>query len=213
MPGWGRSPAVRGADRDHGRDAIELLDALGVERFAVVGNSMGGATAIRLAVDHPDRVTHLITMGAVAPGPRYFLPGGGPSEGLAQVYRTYRDPSPEGMRALVEMFTFDPAFATEELVEERSAVARFRPDHLANFIADPNVRRRSATLEEIATITAPTLVLHGRDDRVIPVENSLMLISAIPDSRAVIVNRCGHWLMLEHQGEFSRLVSDFILHT
>lgn len=212
MPGWGRSAAVTYEERDHVAAAIELLDALGIEKAAVVGNSMGGATSVKLAATHPDRVSHLITMGVGYSGSRMFSPGDGPSEGLKLLQAGYLDPSPEGMRRMVDIFTFDKSFATDELVAQRSAVARSRPDHLANFIAGMSRPRRGvATAEEIAQITAPSLILHGRDDRVVHFEGSLNLVAMIPDSRMVLVNRCGHWLMLEHSDEFNRLVADFVL--
>jgi len=210
MPGWGQSVAVKWDARDHVKDAIAMLDALGIEKVAIVGNSMGGATALRLTAEYPDRVSHLMTMGAGSAGPRYFSAADGPSEGLKLLQAGYRDPSPEGMRRMVNIFTFDPTFATDELVEQRSKVAMSRQDHLDNFIEGMGHRRGFATLDQIMSITAPTLIMHGRDDRVVPYENALMLVTAIPNSRAVIVNRCGHWLMLEHADEFNRLVSDFV---
>lgn len=212
MPGWGRSVTATYETRDHVATAVELLDALGIERAAIVGNSMGGATSVKLAATHPDRVSHLITMGVGYSGSRIFTAGDGPSEGLKLLQAGYVDPSPESMRRMVDIFTFDKSFATDELVEQRSAVARSRPDHLANFIEGMSKPRRGvATAEEIATITAPSLFMHGRDDRVVHFEGSLNLVAMVPNSRMVLVNRCGHWLMLEHSDEFNRLVSDFVL--
>lgn len=62
----------------------------------------------------------------------------------------------------------------------------------------------------LSGITVPTLLIHGRDDRVVPFENSLFLLANIPDSRLVLLNRCGHWAMIEHAEEFNRLVIDFV---
>jgi 2-hydroxy-6-oxonona-2,4-dienedioate hydrolase len=212
MPGWGRSSAVAWDERDHVANAIELLDALGIEKAAVVGNSMGGATSLKLTATHPHRVSHLITMGVGYSGSRIFSAGDGPSEGLKLLQAGYVDPSPEGLRRMVDIFTYDKTFATDELVEQRSKVALSRPDHLANFIQGMSKPRRGiATAEEIGSITAPSLLLHGRDDRVVHFEGSLNLVAMIPDSRMVLVNRCGHWLMLEHSDEFNRLVTDFVL--
>nr|WP_221762130.1 alpha/beta hydrolase [Nonomuraea sp. WAC 01424] len=56
----------------------------------------------------------------------------------------------------------------------------------------------------------PTLLIHGRDDRVVSFETSLYLLADIPHIRLVLLNRCGHWAMIEHADEFNRLVADFI---
>lgn len=211
MPGWGRSSAVTYDKRDHVTSALQLIDALGIEKVALIGNSMGGATSIKFAAMYPERTSHLITMGPGAPGTRLFLPGDGPSEGLKLLQGGYRDPSPEGMRKMVNIFTYDPAFATDELVEQRSSVARSRQDHLDNFIEGmTKPRTGGATIEQVMSIQAPALLIHGRDDRVVHYEHTLALVSMIPNSRAVILNRCGHWAMLEHLDEFSRLVADFV---
>ena len=68
-------------------------------------------------------------------------------------------------------------------------------------------------MDEIASIKAPTLVIHGRDDRVVHFEAGLRLVSMISDSRLLLLNRCGHWAQLEHADEFNRVVRDFILNT
>lgn len=214
MPGWGDSDPVKPQERDHVQTALELMDALGLEKAAFVGNSMGGATSLKVAARHPDRVSHVISMGAGAPGPRIFSPGNGPSEGLKVLHRGYLDPSPETMRALVDIMTFDKEFATEELVLQRSENARARQDHLDNFAAGlGRPRRGEASMDEIASIKAPTLVIHGRDDRVVHFEAGLRLVSMISDSRLLLLNRCGHWAQLEHADEFNRVVRDFVLNT
>lgn len=79
MPGWGQSDTATPDDRDH-LGALQLfLDALDLGRVALIGNSMGGMTALRFAAAHPERVSHLICMGSPAPGVNVFAPGGGPA--------------------------------------------------------------------------------------------------------------------------------------
>ncbi|MFS3128299.1 alpha/beta fold hydrolase [Nocardioides sp. Bht2] len=218
MPGWGGSSAVATIDMDHDRDLFELLDALGIERAALVGNSMGAHTAVRFATLHPERLTHLVTMGAsLGRGQAsLFGPGDGPSEGLKVLVRAYKDASPENMKALVEIMTYDKErFATPELTGARSAAALERPDHLANYVeglahgAPIPIKVDRAKLPEIAV---PTLLIHGKDDRVLHFEVSLNLLANIPNSRLVLLNRCGHWAMIEHADEFNRLVVDFLSH-
>lgn len=209
MPGWGRSHPVTFEERDHPATAVELLDALGIDKAAFIGNSMGGATALRLAVGHSDRVSHLVTMGAGAGGTKLFGPAG-PTEGIKVLTAGYRDPSPETMGRLVDIMSFDSGDHREELARQRSEAALAHPEHLANFLAGVGRRRPWPDEEELAAIPVPTLLIHGRDDRVVHYENALRLLSLIPDSRAVLLNRCGHWAQVEHAAEFNRLVGRFV---
>lgn len=215
MPGWGGSDPVTRAENDHARAAVELLDALGIEKAAFVGNSMGGITTLRMATEHPERVSHVVTMG---PGsgmqPKLFSPGGGLSEGMKVLLEGYRDPTPETMKRLVEVMTYDSArFGTDELAAERAANAVANPTHLANYLdafASGGPIPRWFRLEDLTRVELPTLLIHGRDDRVVHYENSLLLCSYIPNSRLVLLNRCGHWAQVEHAEEFNRLVTDFV---
>jgi 2-hydroxy-6-oxonona-2,4-dienedioate hydrolase len=98
----------------------------------------------------------------------------------------------------------------EVLAAERSENARANPVHLENFLSGLGAGRLWPSEEELAGITAPALLVHGRDDRVVHYENSLKLVALIPDSRLVLFNRCGHWAQLEHAAEFNRLVEQFV---
>jgi 2-hydroxy-6-oxonona-2,4-dienedioate hydrolase len=217
MPGWGRSDAVAPEDNNHVSALVEFMDALGIEKAALVGNSMGGVTVMAMAVQHPERVSHVITMGSGHMQlPTLFSPQDGLSEGLKILFEGYQNPTPETMRKLVEIMTFDKANATEELARQRSQSALARPEHLANFLASipgGGPVRWWFDIEEVRKVTAPTLLIHGRDDRVVPMEQSLHFLARIPNSRAVIFNQCGHWAMIEHADEFNRLVTDFIAHS
>ena len=211
MPGWGDSVPATYEERNHPTTVIEFLDALGIERAAFVGNSMGGATALKVTADHPGRVSHLVTLGAGAPGAKLFLPGGGPSEGYKLLLAAYRDASPKQMQKFVDVFCFDEKFRSPELAQERSDRALAHPEHLANFIAGiGRPRRGTATEEEIAGIEVPTLVIHGRDDRVVPYENGVKLCGLIPNSTLVVFNQCGHWAQVEKADQFNRLLIDFV---
>ncbi|WP_030463649.1 alpha/beta fold hydrolase [Kitasatospora sp. NRRL B-11411] len=216
LPGWGESDPVDFADYDHVDAVCRLLDAMGIEKAAFVGNSMGGHTALRLAAERPERVSHLITMGPpIQMKPFLFGAGGGPTEGLKIMYQTYSDASPEGMRRLVEIMVYDKArFATPELCELRSEAALRRPEHLANIAAVAPKAPIPIWLDlaKVSGITAPALLIHGRDDRVVSFESTLFLAANIPNSRAHLINRCGHWAQLEHADEFNRLVTDFVTH-
>ncbi|MDR2011546.1 MAG: alpha/beta fold hydrolase [Rhodanobacter sp.] len=215
MPGWGDSDAVDYTTLDHVQVATELLDALGIDKAAFVGNSMGGHNSIRLAAERPDRVSHLITMGPpVQMGPFLFGAGGGPSEGLKIMYQAYADASPQVMKRLVEIMVYDKArFASPELIQQRSEGALRRPEHLRNVVAAGIKAPIPIWIDtrKVRDITAPALLIHGRDDRVVSFESTLFLAAHIANARAVLINRCGHWAQLEHADEFNRLVTDFVL--
>lgn len=216
MPGWGASDPCPVDRLEHVDAAIQFFDALGIEKAAVVGNSMGGITTVRLAAEHPDRVSHLITMGAALNRlPRLYGPGDGPSEGIKVLIDAYKQPSTETMMRLVEIMCYDKKHATEELCAKRADAASAQPEHLKNFLAGlPKgwPAKKFTSLEDLMKIEAPSLLIHGRDDRVVHWENTLQLVTHIPNSRMVLLNRCGHWAMIEHAEEFNRLVTDFVLH-
>lgn len=216
MPGWGESDTqTTDTGRDHVGALIAVLDALRILRAALVGNSMGGMTSIGAAIAHPERVSHLITMGAPAPTQLLFSPGNGPSEGMAVLRTAYRDPTPDNVKRLVKVMCYDPAFATDELSRARSAAALSHPEHLDSWNSamtfTPGSRPPYFDLgDAVASVSAPTMVIHGRDDRVVHFENGLFLTSRVPDSRLVLLNRCGHWAQIEHAAEFNRLVTSFV---
>ena len=213
-PGWGDSYPTTYDTFDHVQAHIEFMDALGIEKAALVGNSMGGITALGLAVEHPDRVSHLITMGSGSSRtPKLFSPGGGPSEGLKVLQLCYREPTFANMKLLCQMMMFDPADRVDALAQERLDSATAHPEHLANFLdglAKGGPIRKWFPMEGLLSLPTPTLLFHGRDDRVVPYEHSLLLLAHIPDSRLVLFNRCGHWAMIEYPAEFNRMVTDFI---
>lgn len=210
LPGWGESDPVTWRDRDHPGAVLDLMDALDIERATLIGNSMGGGTAIRFGYQHPERVGRLITMGASSGAPTLFG-AAGLTEGLKVLQEGYRDPTPATMRRLVEIMTFDHSFVTDDLVNRRADTVAAHPAHNANFL--DGVGKRPVVeldLARVATITAPTLLCHGRDDRVVSFEHSLRLVSLIPDARLMLLNRCGHWLQIEHATEFTQMVLAFL---
>lgn len=214
MPGWGGSSAATREQQDHPAALIEFMDALGLERAALVGNSMGGVTVMDFAIRYPDRISHAITMGSGHMVSRkLFGPGDGPSEGLKALFQAYATPTPEAMKNLVSIMCFDKSFATDELAQARSEATLARPDHIKNFLeALPKGGpvRNWFDLDDLQKVQTPTLLIHGRDDRVVHYEDSLHFVARIPNSRLVLINRCGHWAMIEHSDEFNRLVADFV---
>jgi 2-hydroxy-6-oxonona-2,4-dienedioate hydrolase len=221
LPGWGQSDPVDPAEKpviSAGVEAVvQLMDALAIDRAALMGNSLGGAVCLEFAVRHPQRLSHLITMGAGFGGfPTVYSPGG-LTEGLRIVGETYRDPTPENFRRLVSIFVYDQAFVTDELCQMRAKAAQANPVHLANFMKALGMGMpglTNAPLGEMAIKLAmfqgPALFIHGRDDRVVPMENTLNIVSWVPNSQAHIFNRCGHWTQIEHAAAFNALVRQFL---
>ena len=211
MPGWGDSDVVTWQERDHPGAVADLMDVLGIEKATLIGNSMGGGSTVRFGYEHPERVVRLITMGASS-GTTGLFSAGGLTEGLKILQRGYREPSFEVMRELVDVMTYDSTFATDELIQARADMVASHPEHNKNFL-DAIGKRAVVELDhaKVRTIQAPTLMFHGRDDRVVPFEHSLRLVSLIPNSRLMLINRCGHWLQIEHAAEFNRVVDEFIM--
>ncbi|MFE0359240.1 alpha/beta fold hydrolase [Streptomyces nigra] len=214
MPGWGESsPQSVESGFDQGEAVRQLLDALDIERAAVVGNSMGGGVGIIMTARWPERVSHLITMGSGVWGVNVLSPAG-MTEGFRVLVETYQDPSPENFKRLVQVMCFDPTFATDELAEQRSKAALAHPEHLRDWLerakAGLGQEAFMSAAQALPTSSVPALIIHGRDDRTVHWEISLRAMSMIQDSRMVLLNRCGHWAQLEHAAEFNRLVTEFV---
>ena len=135
------------------------------------------------------------------------------SEGMKVLLGAYREPTPENFKRLVEIMCFDPKFATDELAKERSEAALANPEFLEAFLAGRLMRvmpNLNEAVPALMGLDVPTLAIHGRNDRTVHFENSMRLVSLVPNSRLVLLNRCGHWAQLEHAEEFNRLVAGFV---
>ena len=185
---------------------VGLLDALGIERASVVGNSFGGALALRLAARHPERVDRLVLMGTV--GVPFTI-----TDGLDRVWGY--EPSIENMRRLLGLFAYDTSLVSDDLARvryEASIQAGFQESFSSMFPA-PRQRWVDAMVtpdDELAALPHRTLVVHGRDDQVIPLDNALHLLRRLTDVRLHVFGRCGHWTQIEHADAFNRLVLDFL---
>jgi 2-hydroxy-6-oxonona-2,4-dienedioate hydrolase len=215
MPGWGESsPQSVETGRDPVEALYQLIDALGIDKAAFVGNSMGGASSVYFTAQYPERVSHLVTMGLGNPAGANILTPAGMPEGIRALVEAYQDPSPVTMKRLVQVMCFDQAFASDELIAERVAVALEYPEHNANWLAllraGPPMTIPKSTMETLAKSNVPAMFIHGRDDRTCHFEGSLTLVAVMSNSRMVLINQCGHWAQLEHAAEFNRLVGDFV---
>ncbi|MFE9692416.1 alpha/beta fold hydrolase [Micromonospora sp. NPDC005806] len=185
---------------------VGFLDALSLKRVSVVGNSFGGALALSLATSSPRRVDRLVLMGGI----------GVPFELTPELDAVWGfEPSLPNMRALLDVFAHDRSLVDDDLARLRLEAAT-RPGaqeaYRAMFPAPRQAAVNALTLDEglIRAIEQPTLVVHGRDDRVIPLRNSLRLHELISKSQLHVFGRCGHWVQIEHAHEFNRLVAEFL---
>jgi 2-hydroxymuconate-semialdehyde hydrolase len=186
--------------------AVGVLDALGIEKTDLVGNSFGGALALALTIRHPQRVRRLVLMGSV--GVPFPI-----TKGLDDVWGY--EPSFENMRRIMDVFAYDRNLVNDELARLRYE-ASIRPGFQESFSAMfPAPRQRwvdamASNVEDIKTLPHETLVIHGREDKVIPLDTSLTLAQWIPNAQLHVYGKCGHWTQIEHAARFARLVGDFL---
>ena len=182
------------------------MDALGLARVHVIGNSFGGSMALALAIGHPERVDRLVLMGSV--GVPFEL-----TEGLDAVWGY--EPSVDGMKTIMRYFAYDQSLVGDELAQMRYE-ASIRPgvqEAFASMFPAPRQRWVDAMAHaesDIRGIGHRTLLVHGRDDQVIPLEASLRLHHLIERSQLHVFGRCGHWTQIEHAARFAQLVSNFL---
>lgn len=209
QPGFGFTERPPGAAytvegwTDH---VLGVLDALGLERVSLVGNSFGGAIALRFVTQHPDRVSRLVLMGSV--GVPFPI-----TAGLDEVWGF--DPTKTSMRQLMEVFAYDRSLLTDELAQVRLEAAT-RPgvqEAYASMFPAPRqrwVHAMSVESDAVRAVQVETLLVHGRDDQVIPVATSLRLRELIERSQLHVFDRCGHWVQIEQAERFNQLVMDFL---
>jgi 2-hydroxy-6-oxo-octa-2,4-dienoate hydrolase len=210
IAGFGFSPYQEGLKYDIKlwvNHIVGIMDVLDIPKASFVGNSFGGAVAVGLAIFAPERVDRLVLLGTPA-GEFKQTPG------LRGAY-TY-EPSLDNMRALMELFPYDPALITDQLVQSRYQ-ASARPgaqEGLRKLLPAPAEQGETIVkgfpAAALAKIVAPTLVVHGREDRVVPPECGLLLAENIPDADLHLFGRCGHWVQSERPARFVALVRHFL---
>lgn len=186
------------------RQVVDFMDAMGVERAHVIGNSFGGSMALALAINYPERVDRLVLMGSVGV-PFAITPG------LDAVWGY--EPSVANMAAIMKVFAYDPGLVGPDLIEMRYQASLRIQEHFARMFPAPRqqwVDVMAHPESDVRAIAHPTLIIHGREDQVIPMSCSLTLLDQIPDSQLHVFGRCGHWTQIEHRQEFAALVREFL---
>lgn len=196
---------------------VPFLDELGIDRVDIVGNSMGGGVGINVAVNNPDRVRRLVTIGGI--GTNIFSPG--PSEGIRLLQEFTETPTRQRLVDWLNSMVYDPSLVTEELIEERWSLATdpatleaarrmYSKAAFAHMMAAMRAADVAMPWAMMHKVAAPTLLTWGRDDRVSPLDMALIPMRTIPNAELHVFPNCGHWAMIEAKEAFENVVSAFL---
>ncbi len=213
LPGFGQSQRMTIEDRAFGFYSgvvRDFLKALGIPRAHFVGNSLGGGTALKLALDHPGCVGGLVLMGTGGSVPVFSAT---PTEGVRRLFDFYAGtgPSLQKLRAFIDLLVYDSAAVTDELLAARYAAAT-----LPEVVANPPLKFKGRPpledlwREPLGELGHDVLLVSGREDRVVPLDAAFLLLKLIPKARLHVLPKCGHWAQWEHADEFNALVYDFL---
>ncbi|MDH2414377.1 alpha/beta hydrolase [Nocardioides sp. CER19] len=194
--------------RDH---LLAYMDALGIEKAHIVGESLGGWVGGRTAIDNPDRIAslQLLCAGGTVANPEVM------ERIRTSTRRAVETDDIELTRKRMRLLMADPSNATEELVAVRHEIYH-RPDFVANIdnllcLQDLETRLRNILgPEDLAQITVPTLVVWGRNNPFGDVPEAAAMHAAIPGSELVLFDDCGHWPQHEQAEKYNELSLDFI---
>lgn len=214
LPCYGKSTKLRITEplwTFYGRVIARFIEVLELGKAHLVGNSAGGAASLKCALDYPERVERLVLMG---PGGGYSLFEKQPSDGILSLVTFYFPPGPSlaRMREFVKYLVFDPSTLTDELLQQRVDTAS--DPETAEYMplrAGPNMPPiEELWRERLDRLPHETLIIWGREDRVNPMDQGLILARQIPNARLLVVPKCGHWVQWEKADEFNRTVLAFL---
>ncbi len=218
QPGFGSSdkPPVTGNYFTFAADALAaLLDKLGIDKVQLVGNSLGGGTAVRFALRFPQRAGRLVLMGPGGLSLNLLAPD--PTEGIRALMDFPAPPGPSKakLEAFLRTMVFNQALITDELVDERFAAAS-DPAALAAMASmgasffDPASADDGLLWREAHRLRQPVLLVWGREDRVNPLDGALVALKLIRRAQLHVFSGCGHWVQLEKFEEFNQLTISFL---
>lgn len=218
FPGFGVSDATDEHPMRAAAPAVpRFLDGLGLDQVDIVGNSMGGFIGTSVAIEQPERVRRLVTVGGV--GRNVFSPA--PGEGINLLSEFAEAPSRERLVQWLQSMVYDQRLVTEELIEERWRLAT-EGDSLESARKMYGKRALQAQAKAAAAADTPplwamlhklrakTLITWGRDDRVSPMDMMLVPMRTIPDVEVHVFPNCGHWVMIEQQDAWESAVLAFL---
>jgi 2-hydroxy-6-oxonona-2,4-dienedioate hydrolase len=209
--GFSAKPDQRYEVADYVEHLRAFMDAEGIARASISGESLGGWVAARLALAYPDRIARLVLNTT-----------GGATLDLKVMERirtlslaAVESASWDTVKTRIEFLMADPASVTDDLVAVRLAIYK-QPGALENMrrimcLQDPEIRQRNnLTLEEWGAIAAPTLVVWTTHDPTAPPSVGERIASMVPGARFTLMNDCGHWPQFEDAATFNRLHLEFL---
>ncbi len=194
----------------------DFMETQHIERASVIGNSMGGGISLQFAIQFPDKLEKLVVESGAALG-----------KGLATFFHLFSipiigelltRPSRWGTAWLLRRVAYDPALITDELVELYYQLCKL-PGAQRSFLSTLRVgvnfsgqrpRFVRPIVDNLDKITCPTLIIWGKQDRVIPVAHAQIAKNGIPNAELHILDPCGHEPHFERPNDFNRLVLDFL---
>jgi len=189
---------------------LAFLDELKIEKAHLVGNSLGGVIALNLLMESPERFDRAVLMGPIGT-PHKITPG------LDRLWGFYEDPSVRVFRNLIRWFVYDDSFLADRL--DSIAQARFEaamnPDVKRSFTAMFPAPRQKAiddlVVPELALrdMENPILLIHGYEDKIVPIETSLYLLQYLPNAQLHVFGRCRHWIQIEFAKSFNQALEQF----
>jgi pimeloyl-ACP methyl ester carboxylesterase len=221
FPGFGVSDDFGGHPMVTAQGAVApFLDALDVPKVNIIGNSMGGGVGINFAINNPDRVGKLVTIGGI--GTNVFSPG--PSEGIRLLQDFTEAPTRQRLIDWLRSMVYDEALVTDQLIEERWALATDPPTlesarrmygkvAFAQMMAMMRHADMPMPWAIMHKVKCPTLLTWGRDDRVSPLDMALIPMRTIPNAELHVFPNCGHWAMIEAKQAFESTVLAFLRRT
>ncbi len=182
-----------------------FMDAMGIESAILVGNSLGGRIALQVAIDQPARVLGLVTMGS--PGLHHHR---------TEMVNRHVAPviSRSGIASVMADLAADGYRIPDGLVDFRYLMATRpgAPERWKKVVTarDETVASADLTAEQVGSITVPALILHGMQDKVVTVADSLNTAQALPNGDLMVFSNCGHWVQLEREDDFLLVVSHLV---
>ena len=214
LPGWGKSePRAKGVEllSWYTEKLITFMDQLDIPKASFIGNSLGGSIALKLTIENPERVKKLVMMGCPA-GFRLF--GEARTPAITDILTFYDGdgPSMERLRSFSDKFVFDQSHITDELLNMRLKAAL-----TPSIVENPPMRFGQGDSVEplwrhpsLGVLPHDVLLIWGREDKVIPLDIGMTLLSIIPKAQLHVFPQCGHWAQWEHADRFNTLVCNFL---